>query len=116
MEILLLFVTFIAYLTFSYVGIWSAAKLTDKKKLPVQKQLTLFIASIGAMAAAFFFTFFFLPLWVVLFFAMFFAIQTIVGLSAIKSAQFAFIYTAVVVALISIEAYLVTAILLLLAN
>jgi hypothetical protein len=54
MEILLLFVTFVAYLVFSYIGIWTAAKLTEKKKLAVQKQLTLFVVSIGAMAAAFF--------------------------------------------------------------
>ena len=113
MEILLLFVTFVAYLVFSYIGIWTAAKLTEKKKLAVQKQLTLFVVSIGAMAAAFFVTFFFIPLGViVLFSAMFFGVQTITGLSVKKSAQFAFIYTVVVVALISIESYLVTALLL----
>lgn len=113
MEILLLFATLIAYNVFSYMGIVAAAQLTMKKKLAIQKQLILFVIGIAAMAAALFTAFLFVPLAaIVLFAVMFFGVQSITNISAIKSAQFALIYSVIVVVLASLESYLVTALLL----
>lgn len=113
MEILLLFATVIAYNVFSYMGILAAAQLTVKKKLPVQKQLMLFVIGIAAMAAALFMAFLFVPLAAIILFAvMFFGVQRIANISANKSAQFALIYSVIVVVLASLESYLVTALLL----
>lgn len=113
MEIMLFFATLIAYNVFSYIGILAAAQLTMKKKLATQKQLILFVISIAAMAGALFMAFLFVPLAaIVLFAVMFFGTRIVTKLSAIKSAQFAFVYTVIVVVLSSLESYLVTALLL----
>jgi len=95
------------------MGILAAAQLTVKKKLSTQKLLILFVIGIAAMAAALFMAFLFVPLAaIVLFAVMFFGVQRITNISAIKSVQFALIYSAIVVVLVSLESYLVTALLL----